>query len=87
MISTSDFRKGLYIKLENELYSIVECQHYKPGKGGAIMRTKLKNLRAGSIIDRTFRSGDTVEDIYIEKKTLQYLYRGDGLFHFMDTAS
>ena len=74
MISTSEFRKGLYIKLDKELYNIVDCQHYKPGKGGAIMRTKLKNLKLGTVVDRTFRSGETVEDIYIDEKKLQYMY-------------
>lgn len=84
MISTSEFRRGLRIELEREPYIIVEFQHVKPGKGGAFVRTKLKSLLSGYVIDRTFRSGEKVERPDLEQKKLQFLYREDDLYHFMD---
>jgi len=66
---------------------MVEFQHVKPGKGGAFVRTRLKKVKTGRVIDRTFRSGEKVEDIRLEKKRFQYLYKGDGEFVFMDTES
>lgn len=87
MISTSEFRNGLVIRFDGELYSMVEFQHVKPGKGGAFVRTRLKNVKTGRVIDHTFRSGEKVEDIRLEKKPVQYLYRGEGDFIFMDMGS
>ena len=87
MIPTSEFRNGLVIKIDNELFSIVEFQHVKPGKGGAFVRTRLKNVKTGRVIDRTFRSGEKIEDVRLETRALQYLYLGDGEFVFMDTNS
>jgi elongation factor P len=87
MISTNQFRGGLFIKLGGDLYMIVESQHHKPGKGGAIVRTKLKNVKSGAVIDKTFRSGETVEDAYIEEKKYQYLYCSHGEYHFMDNST
>ncbi len=84
MISTSEFRRGLRIELEREPYIIIEFQHVKPGKGGAFVRTKLKSLLTGYVIDRTFRSGEKVERPDLEQKKLQFLYREDDLYHFMD---
>lgn len=75
MADTSDFRNGLIIKFKNDLYSIVEFQHVKPGKGGAFVRTTLKNLRTGKVLDNTFRSGEKIEPIRVERKNYQYLYR------------
>ncbi len=86
MISTNQFRSGLFIKLNGQLYMIVESQHHKPGKGGAFVRTKLKNLKQGTVIDRTFRAGETVEDIFIEERRCQYLY-ADDRYHFMDSET
>jgi len=86
MVSTSEFRNGLVIRLEGELFTMVEFQHVKPGKGGAFVRTRLKNVKTGRVIDRTFRSGEKVEDIRLEKKPVQYLYREEE-FVFMDTVS
>lgn len=83
MYSTPDFRRGLRIELNDEPFIIVEFQHVKPGKGGAFVRTKLKNLLSGNVIDRTFRSGEKVGKPDIEEKEMQYLYT-DGDFHFMD---
>lgn len=85
MVSTSEFRNGLVIKLDGELHSIVEFQHVKPGKGGAFVRTKLKNVITGRVLDRTFRSGEKVEDVRLERKSVQFLYPGDHEYIFMDT--
>ena len=87
MPSTSDFRNGLKIELENEPFIIVEFQHVKPGKGGAFVRTKLKNLRTGRVLEKTFRSGESVGDPGIEQKQMQYLYRDGDIFYFMDTQT
>jgi len=87
MVSTSEFRNGLVIRFEGELYTMVEFQHVKPGKGGAFVRTRLKNVKTGRVLDRTFRSGEKVEDIRLEKRSAQFLYKGDGEFIFMDTTT
>ncbi len=80
MASTSDFRNGLIIKFKNDLFSIVEFQHVKPGKGGAFVRTTLKNLKTGKVLDNTFRAGEKVDIVRVERKKYQYLYReGDSL--------
>ena len=87
MVSTTEFRNGLVIRMDGELYTMVEFQHVKPGKGGAFVRTRLKNVITGRVIDRTFRSGEKVEDVRLEKKQVQYLYKGEGEYVFMDMAS
>jgi len=87
MASTSEFRNGLVMKMDGVLFSIVEFQHVKPGKGGAFVRTRLKNVKSGRVIDRTFRSGEKIEAVRLERRTLQYLYLGDSEFVFMDTQS
>lgn len=86
MYSTPDFRRGLRIEINNEPFIIVEFQHVKPGKGGAFVRTKLKNLLNGNVVERTFRSGEKVGKPDIEEKEMQYLYT-DGDFHFMDNST
>ena len=82
-VSTAEFKKGLKIQFDGEPYSIVDFQHVKPGKGGAFVRTKLKHMRAGRVIDNTFRAGEKVELVDFDEKQMQYLYRDDR-FHFMD---
>ncbi len=84
MADTSDFRNGLIIKLEGKLYSIVEFQHVKPGKGGAFVRTKLKQIPDGSVLDKTFRAGERVEEVRVERRSFQYLYSTDDLYYMMD---
>jgi elongation factor P len=74
-ISTNDFKNGMAIELTDGLFQVVEFQHVKPGKGGAFVRTTLKNVRTGAVIDRTFRAGEKVESAFIEKREHQYLYR------------
>ena len=87
MISTTEFRGGLTIVMDGQLWAIVEFQHVKPGKGGAFVRTKLRRLRDDNVIERTFRAGEKFEEAYIEKRSLQYLYRTADAFHLMDTTS
>ncbi len=84
MASTADFRNGLVIEYNGELYSIVEFQHVKPGKGGAFVRTKLKNVISGRVIDNTFRAGEKVDEVRLEAHQMQYLYREGDAFVFMD---
>ncbi len=87
MYSTSDFRRGLKIEFEGDPCIIVEFLHVKPGKGGAFVRTKLKSLRTGAVLDHTFRSGEKVEKPDLEEKEMQFMYEMDGNFYFMDTAT
>lgn len=87
MHSTSDFRRGLRIMYQNEPYEIVEFEHHKPGKGAAIVRTRLRNLITGLTVDPTFRSGDKVERPDLNERDAQFLYTSEGVFHFMDPQS
>jgi elongation factor P len=87
MADTSDFRNGLIIKFKNDLYTIVEFQHVKPGKGGAFVRTVLKNLRTGKVLDNTFRSGEGIETVKVERKKYQYLYRDADFLVCMDNEN
>ena len=82
-VSTAEFRKGLKIELDGQPYNIVEFQHVKPGKGGAFVRTKLKHLRLGRVVDRTFRAGEKVGLVDYEQRSMQYLYKDDN-FHSMN---
>ncbi len=84
LILTSDFRKGLKIEFKNEPCEIIDFQHVKMGRGGAIVRTKMKSLRTGSILEQTFRSGEKLESPQLEEKKMQYLYMQDGMYYFMD---
>lgn len=84
MITTADFRNSLHIEVEGEPYTIIWFQHHKPGKGGAMMRTKLKNLRSGAIIERTFKAGEKFKELNLEKRKKQYLYRDEKTYYFMD---
>ena len=86
-VSTAEFRNGLKIEIDGEPYIIVEFQHVKPGKGGAFMRTKIKSLKSGNVIDRTYRSGEKVDTPELEEKKMQYLYAADKDRVFMDTTS
>jgi elongation factor P len=82
-VSTAEFRKGLKIELDGQPYNIVEFQHVKPGKGGAFVRTKLKHLRLGRVVDRTFRAGEKVGLVEYEQRSMQFLYKDEN-FHFMN---
>ncbi len=87
VLDTTDFRKGLKIEVEGDPYEIVDFQHVKPGKGGAFVRTRIKNLLTGNTLDRTFRAGDKVGKPDIEEREMQYLYAEGDNFHFMDNKS
>lgn len=87
MANTTDFRNGLVMRIDNELWSIVEFQHVKPGKGGAFVRTRIKNVKTGRVLEKTFRSGEKVEDVRLERKKYQFLYGSENEYVFMDMQS
>lgn len=86
-VSTNDLRNGMSLDLPEGLFSVVEFQHVKPGKGGAFVRTRLKNQRTGAVIDRTFRADEKLERAIIDKREMQFLYRDGAEYVFMDTTS
>ena len=86
-ISTNDLKNGMALNLPEGLVTVVEFQHVKPGKGGAFVRTKLKNYRTGAVVDKTFRADEKVPLAIIEKREMQYLYREGADYVFMDTSS
>lgn len=87
MANTSEIRNGLCIDYSNDIYSVVEFQHVKPGKGNAFVRTKLKSLTSGKVIDNTFPAGHKIDIVRVERKNFQFLYKDDMGFHFMDTET
>ncbi len=86
-VSTADFRNGMVLNLDGELYSITEFQHVKPGKGPAFVRTRLKGILNGKNIDKTWRSGENTESVRVERHDYQYLYNDGNLFHFMNNET
>jgi elongation factor P len=84
VISTNEFRKGSKIEFKGDPYEVIGFQHVKMGRGGAIVKTKIKNLRTGSIIDTTFKGGEKLNTPHLEEKSMQYLYNQDELYYFMD---
>ena len=87
MISAGDFRNGITIEMENGIYQIIEFQHVKPGKGAAFVRTKLKNIVNGGVIEKSFRPQEKFPQARIDRKDMQYLYADGDLFYFMDTET
>ncbi|MDD3926301.1 MAG: elongation factor P [bacterium] len=87
MVSTSEFKNGLTIELDGEAYAIIEFQHVKPGKGGAFVRTKLRNVKTGSVLDKTFRAGEKMPRAIVERKRMQFLYENDDQYCFMDVST
>lgn len=87
MVSAGDFRNGLTIQYEKQIYAVIEFQHVKPGKGAAFVRTKLKNLKTGAVVEKTFRPTEKMPKAHIERKDMQYLYNDGELFHFMDVET
>ncbi|MBN2054954.1 elongation factor P [bacterium] len=85
MYTTSDFRNGLKVEMDGEPWVVVEFQHVKPGKGGAFVRTRLKHLRTGQVLDKTFKSGEKFNQPDLEERSMQYLYKDAESYHFMDT--
>ena len=84
MINTSQFKNGIAIQLDGHLYTIVEFQHIKPGKGPAFVRTKIRRLDTNTVVEKTFRAGERVEDVFLDEKPMQYLYRDGDTYHFME---
>jgi elongation factor P len=87
VISTSDFRKGTKVEFKGEPFEVVDFQHVKMGRGGAFVRTKMKGLKSGKVIEETFTAGDKLPKAPLEEKEMQYLYAQDELYYFMDTES
>ncbi|KXK37736.1 MAG: elongation factor P [Saprospiraceae bacterium] len=87
MANTSDIRNGLCINYNGDIYSVVEFLHVKPGKGNAFVRTKLKSLTTGKVIENTFPAGHKIDDVRVERRKFQYLYTDEGGFHFMDNET
>ena len=87
MISAGDFRNGMTIEYDNNVYQIIEFQHVKPGKGAAFVRTKLKNIISGGVVEKTFRPTEKCPQARIDRKDMQYLYSDGDLFYFMDNES
>ena len=86
-VTTAQFKNGMCIQYEGKRWVIVEFQHVKPGKGGAFVRTKLKELTSGRVVDYTFRAGEKFDDVRVETKKMQYLYKDGDTFYFMDNDS
>ena len=87
MISAGDFRNGVTIELEGNIYQIIEFQHVKPGKGAAFVRTKLKNIKSGGVVEKTFRPTEKCPTARIDRKDMQYLYADGDLYYFMDVET
>src|SRR6185312_5843892 len=87
MINTGDLRRGISIQLDNGLWTVLEFNHIKMGRGSAQVRLKLRNLRTGSTVERTFQAGQRFQRAILERRTVQFLYESEGLYHFMETES
>ena len=87
MISAGDFKNGVTLEIEGNIYQILEFQHVKPGKGAAFVRTKLKNIISGGVVEKTFRPTEKFPKAHIERKDMQYLYTDGELYHFMDVET
>ena len=84
MVSAGDFKNGLTVEIDGNIYQIMEFQHVKPGKGAAFVRTKLKNIISGGVVEKTFRPTEKFENAHIDRKDMQYLYQDGDLYNFMD---
>ncbi|HEX5624935.1 MAG TPA: elongation factor P, partial [Saprospiraceae bacterium] len=87
MANTSDIRNGLCIKFNNDIYVVVEFQHVKPGKGNAFVRTRLKSMTSGKVVEYTYVAGHTIDVVRVERRKMQYLYKDDAGFHFMNSET
>ena len=87
MISSNDFRPGVTIEIDGNVWQVIEFQHVKPGKGAAFVRSKLRNLQTGSVIERTFNAGVKFPAAQVDRKTMQVLYESDGSYYFMDVET
>ena len=84
MVSAGDFRNGMTVEIDGNVYQIIEFQHVKPGKGAAFVRTKLKNIKSGGVVEKTFRPTEKFENAHIDRADMQYLYNDGDLYYFMD---
>ncbi|MGN0514662.1 MAG: elongation factor P [Lachnospiraceae bacterium] len=87
MVQAGDFKNGLTVEMEGNIYTIIEFQHVKPGKGSPFVRTKLKNIKSGGVVEKTFRPTEKLPQAHIERSEYQYLYRDGDLYNFMDTTT
>ncbi|MBR3961567.1 MAG: elongation factor P, partial [Clostridia bacterium] len=87
MITAGDFRNGVTFEMEGNVYQIIEFQHVKPGKGAAFVRTKIRNVIAGSVIEKTFNPSDKFPTAFVERKDMEFSYSDEGLYYFMDPES
>jgi translation elongation factor P len=87
MVSAGDFRNGLTIEMDNNIYQVIEFQHVKPGKGAAFVRTKLRNIKSGGVVEKTFRPTEKCPQAHIDRKDMQYLYSDGELYNFMDVET
>jgi elongation factor P len=87
MISVNDFRNGVTVELDGVVFTVIDFQHVKPGKGAAFVRAKIKNVKTGSVLERTFNAGEKVPRARIESRQMQYLYESDGVYTFMDNEN
>ncbi len=87
MITSTDFRTGLTIEIDNGVWQVVEFQHVKPGKGAAFVRTKLKNVESGAVVERTFNPNEKMPPAHLDTRKMQFLYEADGVYTFMDMES
>ena len=87
MISSNDFRTGVTVEIDGNVWQVVDFQHVKPGKGAAFVRAKLKNLQTGAVVERTFNAGEKLPRARVERKEMQYLYASDGMYNFMDNET
>ena len=87
MATTADFRNGMTLREDTDIYEIVEFLHVKPGKGGAFVRSKLKNVRTGAVIDKTYRAGEKVAEVRLERRSMEYIYKDGYSYVFMDKAT
>ncbi|CUH97431.1 Elongation factor P [Propionispora sp. 2/2-37] len=87
MISSSDFRNGVTIEIDNDVWQVVDFQHVKPGKGAAFVRAKLKNARTGAVVERTFNPGEKLPKAHVDRREMQFLYESDGAYNVMDNET
>ena len=87
MITSNDFRPGVTIEIDGQVWQVVEFQHVKPGKGAAFVRAKIKNLETGSVVERTWNAGEKVQEGHVDRRQMQYLYENEGMYCFMDNET
>lgn len=87
MVQAGDFRNGITVEMDNNIFTIIEFQHVKPGKGAAFVRTKMKNIKTGAVIEKTFRPTEKLENAHIDRSDYQYLYQDGGLYNFMNVET